>query len=246
MTFDLTGRVALVTGGASGIGAGICKALAEAGAKVVIADRDLAGAEAVAADLGGEALALDLADEASIRTAAAKIVAQHGAPWVLVNNAGVQDRELLAEGSAPFWDRTHAINARGPYLLIAEVAQAMIAAGTGGRIVNIGSVSLIGGLIQGLGAYVASKGALQALTQAAAFELAPHGITVNLVNPGGVATPGAIHAKGPPPEGPGRRRGALGFCEPADIAAAVLFFAAPAARYVTNQTITVDGGWSVS
>jgi NAD(P)-dependent dehydrogenase (short-subunit alcohol dehydrogenase family) len=249
--FDLDDRVALVTGGAGGIGAGIAAVLAEAGAVVVIADRDQAGARRTAATLteGGrraDAVHADLADETSIMLACAQVVSRYGAPWVLVNNAGVQDRELLLESTAGEWDRTHAINARGPFLMTREIARAMAAGGLGGRIVNIGSAALVGSLVKGLAAYSASKGALLGLSRASAFELIDHAITVNTVLPGGVATPGAIGAKGPAAEGPARRRPPLGMCEPRDIGAAVLFFASPAARYITNQVLTVDGGWSVT
>jgi len=249
--FDLDGKVALVTGGAGGIGAGIASVLAEAGAIVVIADHDEAGARRAAATLseGGSRASgvhVDLADETSIVRACAEVISQYGVPWVLVNNAGVQDRELLLEGTAGEWDRTNAINARGPFLMTREIARAMAAGGLGGRIVNIGSAGLVGALVKGLASYSASKGALLGLSRASAFELADLAITVNTILPGGVATPGAIAAKGPLAEGPGRRRPPLGTCEPRDIGAAVLFFASPAACRITNQVLTVDGGWSVT
>jgi NAD(P)-dependent dehydrogenase (short-subunit alcohol dehydrogenase family) len=249
--FTLTGKFAVVTGGASGIGAGIAEVLAEAGAKVVIADIDAAGAERQAQALrqaGGDAasIVIDLADEASVVAAGAAIVAQHGAPWLLVNNAGLQHRELLLEGTAEFWDKTHAVNARGAYLVSRELARAMVEAGQGGRIVNCATTGLAGQLCHGHAAYLSSKGALAALTTAMALELAPHAITVNTVLPGGVGTPGAMGAQGPAPTGPGIRRPPLGFCEPRDIAAAVLFFATPAARYITNQVLAVDAGFSIA
>jgi len=251
-SFSLDAKVALVTGGASGIGIGIATTLAQAGAKVVIADRDDEGAQKVAASLNeaGHDVAcvhLDLADEASIVRACAAVVAQHGTPWILVNNAGVQDRELLLEGTAAEWDRMNAVNGRGPYLMTREVARAMVAKGEGGRIVNIATAGLCGSVVKGLGAYVGSKGALLGLSKLSAFELAEHKITVNLVLPGAVGTPGARDAKGPPPEGPARRKLPLGpICEPSDIGAAVYYFATPAARYVTNQLISVDAGFSVT
>lgn len=249
--FRLDNKVALVTGGASGIGAGIATALAEAGATVVIADIDAEGArrEARALTAAGHRafpLVLDLGDEASIIAGCQQVVSEHGAPWVLVNNAGLQDRQLLLEGTAEEWDRMNRINARGPFLMTRETARAMVARGEGGRIVNIASAALRGSLVKGLVPYTGSKGAALGLGIASAFELAEYGITVNTVLPGGVPTPGAIGAKGPPPEGPARRAVPLGMCEAKDIAAAVLYFAAPAARRVTNQVLAVDGGFSIT
>jgi NAD(P)-dependent dehydrogenase (short-subunit alcohol dehydrogenase family) len=250
-SFDLKGKVALVTGGASGIGTGIAAVLAEAGATVVIADRDEAGAKREAAALteAGHAagvVQIDLADEGSIVRGCAAVVSKYGTPWALVNNAGLQDRELLLEGTAAQWDRMNAVNGRGPFLMTREIARAMVAGGQGGRIINIASAALVGSLIKGLAAYAASKGALLALSRASALELAEHRITVNTLLPGGVATPGSIGAKGPPAEGPARRLPPLGRCEPRDMGAAVLYFASPAARCVTNQVLSVDGGWSVT
>jgi NAD(P)-dependent dehydrogenase (short-subunit alcohol dehydrogenase family) len=249
--FDLSGKVALVTGGGSGIGAGISAVLAEAGASVVIADRNEVGAREevarlIAAGHTASAVNLDLADEMSVQRGCAEVVARYGAPWLLVNNAGVHDREALLEATVAEWDRIHAINARGPFLMTREIARAMVAAGTGGRIVNIASTCVQAPMVVGLAAYSSSKGGLLALGLTAAFELVEHGITVNTVLPGGVATPGAIGARGPASRGPGRRLPPLGMCEPRDIGAAVLFFASPAARFVTNQSIAVDAGFSLT
>jgi NAD(P)-dependent dehydrogenase (short-subunit alcohol dehydrogenase family) len=250
-SFDLANKVAIVTGGASGIGLGIAALLAEAGATVVIADYNLEAARHEAgaltqAGMSAGSVRVDLAEESSIVDACAQVASEYGAPWILINNAGIQDREPLLEGTAAEWDRMNAVNARGPFLMTREVARAMIKAGQGGRIINIATAGLRGSIVKGLACYVGSKGALLGLSRASAFELAEHKITVNLVLPGGVGTPGAIAAKGPPPEGPGRRRPPLGMCEPCDIAAAVVFFASPAARCITNQVVAVDGGFSVT
>jgi len=248
----LDGRVAVVTGGGSGIGAGIGAALAKAGAYVVIADRNEEGArrEAEALTTAGhhaDWIGMDIADEDSIIKACAEIIERHGTPWLLVNNAGVHDRQKLSDVTAQEWNRVVDINARGPVLITREISRAMIAKGEGGRIVNVASNCVLGPMVSGHSAYASSKGAMVAFSTVAAFELVEHHITVNSVLPGGVYTPGATNARGPEPQGPARdRRPPLGVCEPGDIAAAVLFFATPAARYITNQAIAVDAGFSLT
>jgi NAD(P)-dependent dehydrogenase (short-subunit alcohol dehydrogenase family) len=249
--FSIDGKVVIVTGGAMGIGAGICDVLAQAGAMVVIADRDLAAANAKAEGLradghSADAIEVDVTDEASVAAATGAVVERHGAPWGLVNNAGLQHRELLLDGTVEHWDRINRVNALGPFLMSREVAKAMVDAGQGGRIVNCTSAGLEGQFVQGLGAYLASKGALRSLTTMSAYELAEHGITVNEVLPGGVGTPGAIGAEGPPPVGPGNRRPLLGMVEPRDIGSAVLYFLTPAAHRVTGQRIAVDAGGTLT
>jgi NAD(P)-dependent dehydrogenase (short-subunit alcohol dehydrogenase family) len=249
--FDLKGKVALVTGAAGGIGAGIAEVLGHAGATVVIADIDDARARQQADALSqagakAEAVGVDLADEASIVGACARVVERLGTPWLLVNNAGLQDREMLLEGTAGFWDRMLTVNTRGAYLMTREASRAMVAGGQGGRIVNIASAALIGAVVKGHAAYASSKAALEGLTRASALDLVEHRITVNMVLPGGVITPGSAGAQGPRAEGPGCRPPPLGMCEPQDIGGAVLFLASPLAARITNQSLAVDGGWSIT
>lgn len=249
--FSLAELPVVVTGGANGIGAGIAEVLAVAGATVVIADCDEDGAQRHSAALrenGWQAAAiqLDLADEESITCACAEIVARYGTPWGLINNAGLQDRQLLLEGTAEEWDRTNNVNARGAFLMSREIARAMVTAGNGGRIINISSAAVIGSLTTGHAAYASSKSALIGLTRACALELSEHAITVNAILPGGVITPGAINSQGPQPQGPALRSPPLGMCDPQDIGAAVLFLASLAAGAITNQALAVDGGWSVT
>lgn len=250
--FSLDGKVAVVTGGASGIGVGIAEVLADAGATVLVAGRNHVAAQEQSARIvasGGksEAVQMDVADEQSVVNSCTDLVEAFGAPWLLVNNAGLQHRELLLEASTFEWDRIHAVNARGAFLTTRELGRAMVATGRGGRIVNIASNVLRGGFVQGVGSYAASKGALLALSSASAFELADHAITVNTILPATVVTPGAIAAAaGPPIEGPAMRPAPFGYQDPREVGAAVLYFASEAARPVTNQVLAIDGGFSVT
>jgi NAD(P)-dependent dehydrogenase (short-subunit alcohol dehydrogenase family) len=250
-SFRLDGQLAVVTGGGMGIGAAISAALASAGARVVIVDRDKGAAARTVETLrdsgyAAEAVIADISEEPSVVVEVERLVARVGSPGILVNNAGLQHRKLLLETNAQDWDRMHAVNTRGAFLMLRECSKAMIAAGIRGRIINICSLGIVHPMIWGLAAYASSKGGLMALTRNAAFELAAHGITVNAVLPGGIATPGAAAATGPAPAGPALRPSPLGRCEPVDIAAAVLFLASPAARLITAQSLSVDAGFLLS
>jgi NAD(P)-dependent dehydrogenase (short-subunit alcohol dehydrogenase family) len=251
--FGLQGKVAAVTGAAEGIGREIVQQLAQAGARVAILDRNVAGAALVARDLNtaeGRAIAveMDLADETSIVEAFGETRRQLGRIDILVNCAGIQNRELITETSADLWDLLQRINSRGLFVCLREAAKIMRAANEGGRIINISSMGSIHPIMPGLGAYNASKSAVNALTRSAALELSQDRITVNAILPGAVATAGASRAPGPAPSG----RVVAGLpplgrlAEPSDIAAAVLFFAAAASAAITGQMLVVDAGYLLS
>lgn len=249
--YDLSGKVAVVTGGGEGIGGAIVRYLAAAGAAVAIADRNVATAEVLAAELRGlgasvRAWAVDVADEASVAAAFDAVVAEFGRLDILVNNAGIQDRALLADTDVALWDRVHAVNARGTFLCVREAARLMRAAGHGGRIVNISSIGSIHPVMQGLGAYNASKAAVNAVTRSAALELGADGIVVNAIFPGGVMTDGAMRASGPPPSGRALDEPvAARRVDRSDVAATVLFLCGPQAAVITGQTFTVDAGFMI-
>jgi NAD(P)-dependent dehydrogenase (short-subunit alcohol dehydrogenase family) len=248
--YDLSDRVALVTGGAEGMGRETCRFIAAAGATVAVADINLPGAEASAGDIvasGGRARAypVDLGNEQSVVDLVAAVRRDLGRLDILVNVAGVQDRGFLAETSLELWNKVHHINLRGPFLTIREAAKVMCEDGNGGRIVNISSIGSVHPIFEGLVAYNSSKAGVNGLTRNAACELARHGITVNAVLPGTVPTAGQARTPGPPVdpkiiENLTPPLGRLG--RVSDIASAVLFLVAPASEWITGQTLVVDGG----
>lgn len=187
---DLAGKTAIVTGGARGLGEAYARVLASEGAHVVIADLLKDEGQALATDLGdrGSFVRLDVTDQAQWRSLVADVVRDHGAPYVLINNAGIHSFGTVLEDTYENWRRVQDINLNGPFLGINTVAPAMVAAGQGGVIINISSTcGIIGYGDQA--AYVASKWAIRGLTKAAAIDLAPHGIRVHVVVPGPFATP---------------------------------------------------------
>jgi NAD(P)-dependent dehydrogenase (short-subunit alcohol dehydrogenase family) len=248
--FDLTGKVAIVTGAAEGMGKEICRFLASAGAKVAAADINFPWAVDTAQEINEErghvrAYKLDVSEEPQVVEMVQAVRNDFGRLDILVNVAGVQDRELLGETSLALWDKIHHINLRGPFLTIREAAKIMRRDKSGGRIVNISSMGSLYPIFDGLVAYNASKSGLNGLTRNAAFELAKDGITVNAVLPGNTTTAGQARSPGPPidPEliptmiPPLGRAGKV-----SDIAGAVLFLVSPAAEWITGQTLVVDGG----
>ncbi|BAI74818.1 3-oxoacyl-[acyl-carrier-protein] reductase (plasmid) [Azospirillum sp. B510] len=253
--FGLHGKTAVVTGAVQGIGLGIARTLAMAGARVVVGDLRGEAAEAAAArlrDEGAEVLgvAVDVSEEESVTAMFSSALAAFGGMDILVNNAGIYPKTPFLELTVAQWDRIHAVNLRGTFLCMREAIRHMKAAGRGGAIVNISSVNSLQPVIHDNAQYGSSKAGVNMLTRTAALEFAPDGIRVNAVLPGGVATEGAAQSvadRAPtgPLAQPGRMPlGRIG--EPADIAAAVLFLSGPGSSYITGQLLAVDGGFQVS
>jgi 3-oxoacyl-[acyl-carrier protein] reductase len=242
---QLTNQIAVVTGAGRGIGRAIALKFANEGADVVVVSRTQENSEKVAAEiraLGRKAWAhaVDVSDSASVGAAAEKILAEAGKVDILVNNAGVTRDGLLMRMSDADWDSVLNTNLKGAFLVTKAFSRAMIKARTG-RIINISSVI---GLIGNAGQcnYAASKAGLIGFTQSAAKELAGRGITVNAIAPGFIETDMTAELKEDLKAALIKQipLGCLGQAD--DIAGAALYLASPAARYVTGQVLTVDGG----
>ena len=238
----IEGDVAVVTGAAGGIGKGIARVLAEAGARVFLLDRDQAACDAAAAEIGqgAEGIAFDAADPATIAAAAAKV----GRCDILVNNAGILRGGPLAETAAADWELVLRINLTG-YLACARAFGAGMRARGRGALVHVASIAASEPQAFS-GAYSPSKAAAAMLSRQLAFEWGPEGVRSNSVSPGMIRTPlsesfyqvpGILEARSGVV--PARRVGA-----PEDIAHVAAFLASPRAAYVTGQDIVVDGGFA--
>lgn len=242
--FDLTGRVALVTGAGGGLGAAAASALAGAGATVLLAGRNPAPLQALAARLpGAVALPLDITDEAACEDAFARIADRFGGLDILVNNAGARDRRPLDQLDTAAARRLLETNLVAPFHLSRAAARQMAGKGRG-RIINVTSIA---GPISRAGdaAYTMSKGGLEALTRALAAELGGQGITVNAVAPGFFATDAnaAMVADTGIADWLARRTSLGRWGRPEEIGGAVVFLASDAASYVTGHVLFVDGGY---
>ena len=249
-SFDLSGKLAIVTGGGRGIGRAVALSLAHFGASVTVVDKNLGNVEKVAGEIGqmggkGLAVQADVGDLRQITNMVDKVVTVFGSIDILVNNAGI----LVAEGSAEEltpenWDTTMAVNLRGVFFCSQAVGKVMIRQQRKGKIINITSAAAFYAL-PCLPAYHSSKGSIPALTRALAIEWAKYGINVNAVAPGFVKTP---MTEGFLADETWRQflnhRMPLGVGEPEDIAGAVVFLSSPASDLVTGHTLRADGGFT--
>jgi len=249
--FDLTGKLALVTGASVGLGYAIAEGMARAGARLVLNGRDPGRLAAAAAKLrdGGADVAVapfDVADAPAVEAGIAALAQAHGAPDIVVNNAGVNQRQPLDSFSDAQWHAVLGANLDGPFHVMRAVLPAMKARRRG-KIVNICSLASEIGR-PNIVPYAASKGGLQMLTRALAVEVAPFGIQVNGIAPGFFTTAmnAALTADAEFDAWVRRRTPAGRWGDPAEIAGAAVFLASDAASYVTGHVLFVDGGFSVA
>ena len=248
VSMNLSGKSAIVTGSASGIGREIALTLAAEGASVTVADRNLEGAEAVAGQItasGGTARAaqVDVTDSEQVDGAIEGAAAAYGSLDILVNVAGFGFNSPIVDMLEEDWDLVLGVNLKGQFLCARAAARRMIQQGSGGRIVNIASTAANNARYAG-GAYCAAKAGVVQLTKVMALELGEHGITVNAVGPGFTETPATVESSDEYRSNflaqvPVGRSGRT-----SDIANAVHFLVSPSAEYVNGQAIYVDGGYS--
>lgn len=242
-----TGRITVVTGGASGIGKCIALRLARDGASVAVFDVDLAGAEDTSRQItagGGKSVAVqvDVSDSAAVAAGMTRVHEAFGPVAILVNNAGTGELVPVAQMSEMQWDRMLAVHLKGMFLCARAAMGDMVQAGWG-RIVNMASVAGMTGS-QGFAHYSAAKGGIIAFTKSLAQELGPMGITVNAIAPGLIETP-AIRRCGLPQsviDGNIRTQAVKRLGQPEDIAAACAFLVSEEAGFVTGQVLSPNGG----
>lgn len=252
----MTARVAFVTGGAQGIGAGISQTLGANGFRVAVADLNLEVAQGTAERIGqagGTAIAVhvDVTETESVRSAVKTVAAELGEVEIAVNNAGWDDFMPFLKTTEDFWDRILDINFKGALRVSQAVVPGMVERGFG-RVVNIGSdAGRVGSSLEAV--YSGAKGGIIAFSKTLAREVATKGVTVNTVCPGPTDTPALrkfADASGQEADkvigGMTRSVPMKRLADPADIAAAVAFFASDAASYITGQTLSVSGGLTMA
>lgn len=245
--FSLKGKIAVVTGGASGIGAAIATAYVRKGARVAVVDVNLDNAAARAADLGEAALpfACDVSDPSSVQKVVADIVAALGQIDILVNCAGVVFLAPAETLPLEYWDKTIAINLKGSFLVTQTVGQTMIGAGRGGRIINLASQAGTVAIEEHV-AYCASKFGVIGMSKTFAAEWGKYGITVNTISPTVVLTElGKKAWAGEKGEAAIRRIPAGRFAIPEEIAAAAVFLASSGASMINGADLLIDGGYTI-
>jgi 2-deoxy-D-gluconate 3-dehydrogenase len=246
--FDLTGKVALVSGGNAGLGRAMALGLAAAGARVAVTGRDPARNEAIARELGGASLVLagDVREERSVEAAVHDVVQHLGGVDVLVNNAGNYLGGSVLDLDLADWHAVLDTHLTGALLCSKYVSRVMVEQGRGGKIINIGSMYSLFGPPAGV-PYATAKTGMLGLTRALAVELAEHDIQVNAILPGWYETG---LTRGAPASDWGeqirRKTPAARWGDPADLVGAVVFFAAPASDFVTGTALPVDGGYAVA
>jgi 2-hydroxycyclohexanecarboxyl-CoA dehydrogenase len=247
ITLDLDGQIAIVTGAASGIGRAIAISLAEAGATVAAADRNTDGVHDTVAQIGGASTAhtADLTDPAAIQGLRDDVLAAHRAPDVLVNAAGWDRIEPFMDNDDQLWQDLTAINLLGPVRVSHAFLDAIIAADTPARIVNIASdAGRVGS--SGETVYAGTKGGVIAFTKSLAREMARHHVNVNCVCPGPTDTPLLDTMPERLREGLEKAIPFRRLARPEEVADAVVFFASDRARYVTGQVLSVSGGLTMA
>ncbi len=239
--FDLTNKIALVTGGANGIGKGIVETLAKAGAKVMIGDIDEEAGEKTAKEVGGEFYKLDVTDKNNAEQVVEDILGKHDRIDILAANTGIYPEVLIEDMTEEDWDKIQNINLKGIFFVVKPVLKAMKEQSYGRIILTSSITGDITGYPGG-SIYGATKAGILGFMRSAALEYANYGVTVNAIQPGMIATEGLKKQLGILSEKgaeavPMKRLG-----DPEDIGVAVCFFASEEAKYITGQSLVIDGG----